>query len=72
MVNNYGETKKTSSKSSSKKNTPMDRWLKKKFRDGFVKMKNSFEEIDIQKSGQVKAMKYINELAFEKCLSILI
>ena len=53
MVNNYAETKKTSSKSSSKKNNPMDRWLKKKFRDGFVKMKNSFEEIDIQKSGQV-------------------
>ena len=52
MVNNYGEAKKTSSKSLSKKN-PMDRWLKKKFRDGFVKMKNSFEEIDIQKSGQV-------------------
>jgi hypothetical protein len=40
---------------SSRRNTknPVEKWLKKKFRDGFSKMKNSFEEMDLQKTGQV-------------------
>jgi hypothetical protein len=40
-------------KASISKRNPIDRWLKKRFRDGFYKIRASFEEIDIQKTGQV-------------------
>ena len=32
---------------------PVEKWLKKRFRDGFSKMKTSFEELDLHKTGQV-------------------
>ena len=31
----------------------IERWLKKKFREGFVNMKNSFEELDPDNTGMV-------------------
>ena len=40
-------------KSKSVKKNPIEKWLKKQFREGFSKMKSSFEELDIQKTGQV-------------------
>jgi hypothetical protein len=36
-----------------KNQNPIEKWLKKRFRDGFMKMKKSFEEIDVTKSGSV-------------------
>ena len=38
------------------KKNPIEKWLKKQFREGFSKMKSSFEELDIQKTGQVTSI----------------
>jgi hypothetical protein len=46
---------------------PVDKWLKKRFRDGFSKMKTSFEELDLQKTGQV-TIKSNNFIKIEICI----
>jgi Ca2+-binding EF-hand superfamily protein len=35
-------------------NNPIEKWLKGRFRDGFTKMKKSFEELDRQRTGKVR------------------
>lgn len=56
LANKYGDIAVGKKASISKRN-PIDRWLKKRFRDGFYKIRASFEEIDIQKTGQVSEFK---------------
>ena len=45
--------KKNMSRTERQANNPIEKWLKTRFRDGFVKIKASFEEIDRQRTGQV-------------------
>lgn len=49
---NTTNTYKVKQRSKKAKN-PIQNWLKKRFRDGFSKMKSSFEELDLQKTGYV-------------------
>ena len=37
-------------------------WLKTRFRDGFKRIKASFEELDKQKTGQVRREQFLNVL----------
>jgi len=38
----------------SRKNTnPIEKWLKKQFRNGFSKIKSTFEEMDVHQTGLV-------------------
>ena len=51
-------------KSTQKNVNPVEKWLKTRFREGFAKLKSSFEEIDIHKTGSVinkNKKKKINE-----------
>jgi hypothetical protein len=41
---------------------PMEKWLKKRFRNGFTKLKSSFEEIDRQRTGQVRRDQFLQIL----------
>jgi hypothetical protein len=45
-------TKSKSSLKASNKN-PIEKWLKKRFREGFVQMKSAFEDIDMNKTNHV-------------------
>lgn len=45
-----------------KTNNPIEKWLKTRFRDGFSKIKASFEEIDRQRTGQVRRDQFLNVL----------
>ena len=47
---------------SHKNANPIEKWLKKRFRDGFSKMKTSFEELDLHKTGQVRRDQFLNVL----------
>lgn len=49
-------------KSAKKKKNPVEKWLKKKFRTGFSKIKQSFEEIDLQKTGEVRRDQFVSVL----------
>ncbi|CAF0760256.1 unnamed protein product [Brachionus calyciflorus] len=44
------------------KKNPIEKWLKKKFRNGFSKIKQSFEELDLQKTGEVRRDQFLNVL----------
>ncbi len=51
-----------SSRGGKKSNNPIEVWLKTRFRDGFKRIKASFEEIDKQKTGQVRREQFLNVL----------
>ncbi len=53
LSNSVGRRNSSNNKSDKKSKNPIEKWLKTRFRDGFLKMKTSFEEIDRQKTGQV-------------------
>ncbi len=59
-MNNGG--KRSSVKSDKPNKNPIEKWLKTRFRDGFLKIKASFEEIDRQKTGQVRRDQFLNVL----------
>ena len=50
---------RTNMKHRSQTMNPMEKWLKKRFRNGFTKMKSSFEEIDRQRTGQVRRDQFL-------------
>jgi hypothetical protein len=53
IYNDAYPIKNNPSKTSKKNKNPFEKWLKKRFRSGFSKMKDSFEEMDPMKTGQV-------------------
>jgi len=52
--------KKSMSRSTSK--NPIEKWLKRRFREGFVQLKASFDEIDISRTGSVRKEQFLNVL----------
>ena len=57
-MNSYKVHKSSTTKAAN----PVEKWLKVKFREGFVKMKASFEEMDPTKTGQVRRDQFLGVL----------